>query len=658
MGRAGLIDGLLHGSACSGDGRTSASAQVLSDADSTRLPLRLLVTTDLHAHVMPHDYSADRPAPGIGLALAARAIARARAEADNVLLVDNGDFLTGNPLGEVLATDVARGTDHPVVAAMNATGYDAVALGNHEFNHGLPYLIDALDAAQFPVVAANLTALEQPTCARGLGHRRSRWPVPPFVILERQMRDCGGRAQTIRIGVAGFLPPQIVQWDAAHLHGRVAARDILATAKRIVPRLRAAGADLVVALCHSGIGAAHHSDGMENAAIPLAAVPGVDVLIAGHSHLVFPGPDFAGQPGVDTDAGTIAGKPAVMAGAFGSHLGVVDLVLVRENGQWRVAGHTVEARRVASHTGTGQARGDRAVIAAAAAGHAATLAYLREPVARTQVALHTHFALVAPSAAVDLIAAAQQAAVKKALRGTPHAQLPVLAAAAPFRAGGRGGPSNYSDIPAGLLTRRNLADLCPYPNTLAAIRMRGSDVLDWLERAAAAFARVHPGARDTELLVPGFAPFNFDTVLGLSYRIALHEPPRYDRDGGVHDPDARRIVDVRLDGAPFDPGSEVILAANSYRATGGGGYAAAMAGTVVWEGTDLIRDLLADHAGTVPGTIPAPSGSDWGFTPMPGTTVLFPSAPAAAKHLSGISDRRVEHAGNGPDGFAQFRLHL
>jgi 2',3'-cyclic-nucleotide 2'-phosphodiesterase/3'-nucleotidase len=470
------------------------------------------------------------------------------------------------------------------------------------------------------------------------------------------MQDHGGRWHAVRIGVAGFLPPQIVQWDAGHLRGRVAARDIVAAAKEVVPRLRAAGADVVVALCHSGIGAADHTEGMENAAIPLAGVPGIDVMITGHSHLVFPGPDFAGQAGVDAAAGMIAGKPAVMAGANGSHLGVIDLVLAREGGRWRVAAHRAAVQRVGPDAADARAVGDRAVIAAAAAGHAATIAHLREPVGRTDVALHTHFALVAPCAAVSLIASAQRAAVVRALRGTPHAHLPVLSAAAPFRAGGRGGPSHYTDIPAGPLTRRSLADLCPYPNTLAAIRVPGRVLLDWLERAAAAFARVAPGDRDAALLCPGFAPYNFDVILGLSYRIALEAPPRHDRDGRLLDPGARRVRDVRCGDAPLDPEAEVIVAANSYRASGGGGYAAALAGTVVWEGSDLIRDVLAAHVAADPDEDEA--GCDWGFAPLPGTTVLFPAGPAARTHLADVRDRQIEPAGEAADGFALFRLHL
>lgn len=656
MGRGGLIDGLLHGSRRAPRQRVPRPRDSTAASDGTHLDLRILATTDLHAHVMPYDYAADSAVPGIGLALAARAIARARDAARNVLLVDNGDFLTGNPLGEMLATGAGQGADHPMIAAMNATGYDAVALGNHEFNHGLPFLIRALAQARFPVVAANLTVLDgSPAKGRGAA-KRPRWPVPPFVILDRQMQDRDGRWHALRIGVAGFLPPQIVQWDAQHLRGRVTARDIVAVAREVVPRLRAAGADVILALCHSGIGAADHADGMENAAIPLAAVPGIDVLITGHSHLVFPGPDYAGQPGVDAAAGTIGGKPAVMAGANGSHLGVIDLVLAREGDRWRAATHAVAAERVGPAASGGAARGDRAVIAAAAEGHAATLAHLREPVGRSDVALHTHFALVAPNAAVRLIASAQRAAVTRALRGTPHAHLPVLSAAAPFRAGGRGGPLHYTDIPAGPLTRRHLADLCPYPNTLAAIRLPGRVLLDWLERAAAAFARVAPGARDAPLLTPGFAPYNFDTIFGLSYRIALEAPPRHDRDGGVLDPVARRVRDVRLGDAPLDPGAEVIIAANSYRASGGGGYAAALAGTVVWEGSDLIRDILADHLATDAGEDAA--GGDWGFAPMPGTTVLFPAGPAARAHMAEVPAGMVEAAGEGTDGFSLFRLHL
>ena len=254
--------------------------------------LRVIETTDLHLHLLPYDYYADRPWDGIGLVSAARLIEQARAEAPNALLFDNGDFLQGTPMGDYVAHErgLREGDVHPIIAAMNALDFDAITLGNHEFNYGLDFLMRAIDGAACPVVSSNLAT------RLGADPRRDRTLIKPYVLLDRQVTDGMGVAHPIRIGVIGFAPPQVVDWDNHALDGRLFARDIVGAARAWVPEMIEAGADLILALAHTGIGAARHSDGMENAAVPLARVPGIDALLTGHSHLVFPSPVFGAMP--------------------------------------------------------------------------------------------------------------------------------------------------------------------------------------------------------------------------------------------------------------------------------------------------------------------------------------------------------------------------
>jgi 2',3'-cyclic-nucleotide 2'-phosphodiesterase/3'-nucleotidase len=619
--------------------------------------LRILATSDLHAHITPWDYHSDRSSAAIGLARTANLITRARAEVESCLLVDNGDFLQGSPLGDIEAQrDQGEGRrQHPMIAAMNALGYDAATLGNHEFSFGLEFLMRHLAEASFPVVATNLV--------RRLGATPllDEALVPPRLILERQLRDWRGDLHPLRIGIIGLAPPQTVQWDRAKLGTALAARDILEAAAAHVPVLRAEGADVVLALSHSGIGAARSAPGMENASAALAALPGIDALVAGHTHQVFPTSDFPAGEGIDAARGHIWGKPVVMPGFFGSHLGLIDLDLYRSEGRWRVvAGESLLrpiARRAASGRLRALTRSAGEIMALAEPAHQAMRAWAQATVAQTTTALHSYFAMVAPSRTVRLVARAQAAHVARALQGGIYSDLPVLSAAAPFHAGGRGGPGNYTHVAQGNLTMRHVFDLYPHPNTIAALLVTGADLQDWLERAFSQFARVTPGAQDAPLLDPEFPSFNFDMIEGLDWQVDLSAPPRHDSRGEVVNPGFSRIRDLRFAGQPLPLDRYFVLATNGYRANGSGGFGAARPERIILNGPHNSRDILRDHiaqGGKITGTGPA----NWRFVAMPGTSVLFDSAPAAAAHLADLAPLRADPLATTALGFRRFRLHL
>ena len=620
--------------------------------------LRILATTDLHCHVHPYDYYADKPNDTMGLARTASIVAAIRAEATNTLMVDNGDYLQGNPMGDFIAYSrgMKDGDTHPVIAGMNALGYDAGTLGNHEFNYGVPFM-DLVNAkAGFPIVCANF--------ARRLGAtpREDDLHLPPYVILDRELTDGAGAKHPIKVGFIGFVPPQIMAWDRGHLEGKFAVRDILEAARAWVPQMREAGAQVIVALSHSGIQTGAASDYMENASLQLAGIDGIDAIVTGHAHRVWPSKDFTGD-GIDMEKGTLMGKPATMAGFWGSHLGLIDLMLERDGAGWRIAGSESSARPIYER---GEDRKIKPLvenfapaIAATQDTHDATLTYVRAEVGKTSAPLHSYFALVADDPSVQIVSLAQIWYVTQLMKGTAHEGLPVLSAAAPFKAGGRGGPEYYTDVPAGPVAIKNVADLYLYPNTLQAVRATGAQVKDWLERSAGIFNQITPGGADQALINPEFPSYNYDVIDGLTYAIDLTQPSKFDTKGEVANGTASRITDLAWNGKPLDPAAEFIVATNNYRAGGGGKFPGADGSTVILAAPDTNRDVIVRYI-VEQGTISPAADANWRFAPAGGATVIFETGPKAAAYLDDVRARGVviDEAGPGADGFAKFRITL
>jgi 2',3'-cyclic-nucleotide 2'-phosphodiesterase/3'-nucleotidase len=285
-----------------------APGMVLADSD-THLKVRLLATSDLHCYLEAYDYYHDAPEDTVGLVRIAALVKAAKAESPNALLFDNGDLLQGNPLGDMIAMGGAmpKGAAHPVINAMNAMGYDAATPGNHDFNYGLEFLDGAIKGAKFPYVLANVDKPDGSSL------------LPPYHIFEKTFTDSAGKPHTVKIGVLGLVTPQITMWDKAHLEGRVTAADIIQRARKYAPEMRAKGADLVLALCHSGFNT-RPAEGMdENAAYYLTAETGVDAIITGHQHRVFPDPSYSNMADADLNTGNVRQHPTVMPGFYGSH---------------------------------------------------------------------------------------------------------------------------------------------------------------------------------------------------------------------------------------------------------------------------------------------------------------------------------------------------
>ncbi|WP_299035991.1 bifunctional UDP-sugar hydrolase/5'-nucleotidase [uncultured Pseudokineococcus sp.] len=551
----------------------AATAPVAAaDVDSARAArsatFTLVSTTDLHGNVLDWDYFRSQPyAAGSeqGLSHVASAVEAVREDRGerSVVVVDNGDAIQGTPLTYVAARGSATsgpvtetGEEHPMATALDAIGYDAQVVGNHEFNYGLDLLRAYEDDLDATLLGANVTdvATGEPALA-------------PWTI--ERVRPTGGGAP-VRVGIVGLTTPGSQVWDRQNVEGRLAFGDMVEAAQRAVPEVRAAGADVVVVLSHSGRSGPSSYDASlppENVSDAIAAqVPGVDVVVAGHSHRDLP------EAWVESQA--TPGKQVLVTQPYryGASVTAADLHLQRVRGEYRVTGAEVEELRA------GDFPEDPAFTALMQPWHQRTLDYVDTVVATSATELSARDARWQDTAIMDFVHDVQRDVVARGLQGTPDADLPVVSVAAPFRAD--------AVFPAGEVTIRDVAGLYIYDNTLQAVRMTGAQLHDYLEYSAKYYASVPPAdPADPTSLSAGTTPdYNLDQLAGVSYEIDLARPA------------GSRVGPLLVDGEELGADDEVVLAVNNYRRSGGGGFPHVAEAPLVYDRQQDIRQLLIDRA--------------------------------------------------------------
>lgn len=609
-------------------------------AEGTRLRLALLETTDLHSNVLSYDYFRLEEDKTLGFERAAALVRAARSEFPNTLTFDAGDTIQGTELADwqALVEPLPCDRELAVFKAMDALGYDAATIGNHEFNYGLPFLtratgtpfhvdgvpMEKCKGPHFPLVLANVQSAKD-----------GKPLYEPWRILTRTFHasapDGSARDVTLRVGVFGLTPTQIMEWDKRGLEGKVTVNGELETAQRVVPELRKAGADVVVAIVHGGIDTRPYSERTENAGWHVAGVPGIDAILLGHSHAIFPAPGernahYAHLPEVDNERGFVRGVPAVMGNFYGKNIGVIDLTLNYSGGRWQVdraASHS-EVRSVKNADGSFVAA-DPAIQPLVRPEHEATIAYVKTPIGRSDFDMSTYFVAAGDTSALQVVTMAERDYVAKfiAANRADLAGIPLLAATSAFKAG-FGGANDYTDIKAGALAINNAADLYLYPNTVTAVRTTGAGVKAWLEKSAEWFNRIDPAKKDAQdLQNRRFPTYNFDVIQGdLTYAIDVTQPV------------GRRIRDLVHAGEPVRDDQPFIVVTNNYRASGGGNFPGMDGSSIVVSAPDTNREVLIAYVRAARELSRAKFGADrnWRFVK------IHTAGPVTLKSAAGKLD--------------------
>ena len=578
----------------------AAAAHGATPPAGTRTTVALLETTDVHSNLLGYDYFRLAPEPSLGLERTAALIAQARSEYPNNVLIDNGDTIQGTALAdyEALVKPLACSKTLAVYKAMNLLGFDGGGIGNHEFNYGLPYL-SQVTGSQFQVAGvdparARCAGPNFPQVLSNVYSLKTKQPLfAPWRIIEKQFVATGADSMpitvTLKVGIIGFTPPTIMAWDKRWLEGKVYTEGLRESAAKFIPQMKAQGADIIVAISHGGLDDSAYSPTMENGNWHLAQVPGIDAMLIGHSHQVFPNAASTvaqfNLPGVDKVKGLVHGVPTVMANMWGKHLGLIALHLAFDGTGWTVDKSLtkVEARS-AQREDKSFIAPDPAIAALVSAEHDATIAFVKTPLGTTDFRMSSYFADVGDVSAMAVVNLAQTDYVRRYVRASlpQYAKLPVLSMTAPFKSG-HAGVNDFTDVASGSLALNNAADLYLYPNALYAVKVNGADLKAWLERSATRFNTIDPAVTaPQELVNPAYPTYNVDSLTSkeVQYEIDLSKEP------------GSRIVGLRYRGKPVLAASEFLVATNSYRASGGGAFPGLDGSKTVIASPDTNRDVL------------------------------------------------------------------
>ncbi|MET7672760.1 bifunctional metallophosphatase/5'-nucleotidase [Micromonospora luteifusca] len=544
----------------------AAPAQAAGPARPRTWDLTLLGTSDTHGNVYNWDYYRDAEYDDskqndIGVAKLATLINQIRRERRGkaTLVLDAGDTIQGTPLATYYAKQepiTATGEKHPMARAMNVIDYDAVTLGNHEFNYGLPLLDLWIRQLGFPALAAN-----------AVNAKTGKPAFLPYVIKKVSL---GFAAPTLRVGILGLTNPGVAIWDKGNVEGKLRFDDMVATAAKWVPIMRARGADLVLISAHGGdSGTSSYGPELPNenpVALIAQQVPGIDAILFGHAHNEVVERFVTNER---TGAQVLLSEPS----KWGQRLTRMDFTLTRERGRWTIT------KKAATMLNTNTVVEDPKVLAAVRAQHQKTVAYVNQVVAKSTVELSAAESRYRDTPILDFINHVQTEVVGAALAGTAYADLPVLSIAAPF--------SRTAIFPAGDVKIRDVAGLYVYDNTLEAVVLSGAEVRAYLEYSAKYFRTVAPGATvDPEQISdPAVPDYNYDVFSGVDYDIDISKPV------------GQRITRLVLAGAdtPVADNAQFVVAVNNYRRSGGGNFPGIVK-TQVYNAQQEIRQLLIDWA--------------------------------------------------------------
>ncbi|SPL70330.1 bifunctional 2',3'-cyclic-nucleotide 2'-phosphodiesterase/3'-nucleotidase [Acinetobacter stercoris] len=660
---------LLQG--CNDDKDITITPQVPdTTTQGSKATVAVLETTDLHSNILSYDYFRLTEDKSIGFERTATLITQARKEFPNTLLFDNGDTIQGTALADYQAVvkPISCNQTLAIYKVMNQFKFDGGGIGNHEFNYGLPFLNQVtnskfdVDGVTSPSAQPDCGGPEFPLVLSNIYSHKTKQPLfRPYKIIDKKITATTPDGKTItsniKVGIIGFTPPPIMSWDKRWLEGKVYSIGVKEAAENYIPKMKAEGAEIIVALAHGGLDGSPYSESMENGNYYLSKVKDIDVMLLGHSHETFPGNatqfDLAG---VDKVKGTINGVPATMSSFWGKALGVIQLKLTYDGKKWVIdkSKTRVEARSI-QNADKSYVQADPDIVKLVAAEHQATIEYVKTPIGTTDFNMTSYFADLGDPSAIEIVNQAQAAYIGNYIKDNlpQYANLPVLSVSAPFKSG-FAGSGDYTDVASGKIAINNAADLYLYPNNVYAVKVTGADILKWLETAAKRFNRIDPDKTTAQELINNqFPGFNFDmfTSPDLSYQIDVTQV------------EGSRIRNLKYKGQAIDVKKEFIVATNNYRANSGN-FPGLDGSKTIYAAPDTNRDALISYIKSVKNITRANNGShrSWSFVPVKTAAVVtYTSAQnkLALAQAAGLDFVSVLQADNGTGkGLSVYKVDL
>jgi len=614
------------------------NSQIFEAEEGEVVDFRIFATSDLHTYMLSYDYYQDKEDNTKGLTKLGTIIEQEKEKNPNYLLVDNGDTIQGGPLGDyynMQGIDIA--VKHPIIKALEVLDYDVVGLGNHEFNFGLEYLDKIIDSTDLTVINSNVYSLKDGAKGDNLYKK--------YAIVNKTFKTQAGKEVTLKFGIFSEVPPKILSWDSMYLDGKIVVEDSVKNSIKIAKELREKEkVDYIIVLAHGGI--SQDENNKENTSYFIAKEADIDAIITGHSHKFFPSHtdkiDYPDDEGINNEKGTIFNKPAVMNGAYAVSLGVIDIKLKYEGGEWNIVDSKSDLIYV-----TEDIQDYTPIVEALADNHQEVLNHIREPIGNLNSDIYSYFALVRDDPSIQIINRAQIWYLEQKLTNN---DLPILSAAAPFKTG-YGDANNFTFIKQGEITIKSISDIYLYANNiLYTLKLKGKDIIEWLEWSNQIFNTINPNNEEQELINPNFPSYNFDVIDGLNYEIDLTQKSRYEGFNLIN-PDSHRVTNITYNGEALDLDAEFIVATNNYRAStneivnpdGINTYFVA---------ADSNRDAISNYI-IENENIDSVIDNNWKFSAIENTNAVFKSSPNAKNYIN--DDTNIEYLNQNEDGYGVYK---
>ncbi|NSW94573.1 MAG: bifunctional metallophosphatase/5'-nucleotidase [Bacteroidales bacterium] len=506
----------------------------VSCRNSSFQEITIFETTDLHGAILPFDFIEMQEAD-VSLAQISECVNRTRKEKREVILLDNGDNLQGQP-PVYYYNFLDTNSLHINALAMNYMKFDASTVGNHDIEAGHSVYDRLTREYDFPLLAANAVNI-----------KTGKPYFNPYVLISRK---------GIKIAVLGMITPAVPNWLPPKLYSGIEFRDMLETARKWMPEIMKEKPDIVIGLFHSGwdpdvLTGRRNSGVTENGAAEVAFnVPGFDIIFTGHDH------NQTNEWFTNID-----GKRVLIlnAGSRAEKLARADIRFIKN----KVTGK-IEKEMTGSIIDVSRCEPDPVFLDKLNHYQKAVQNYVSKILTYSEVDFSTRDSYFGSSAFVDMIHSVQLAITGAQVSFSAPLSFDVMIKKGPLKVG-------------------DMFKLYRFENMLYTVKMTGEEIDKYLEYSYAGWINTMQGPEDYLLkyrldgngkpfLENGKAwlrnqPYNFDSAAGINYIVDASKP------------DGMKVNIISMsDGTVFDRGKSYLVALNSYRGSGGGGHLSEGAG--------------------------------------------------------------------------------